>query len=118
MAIAESGRIGRWKSRRTDLDHGTDLLDDCVFVGELAGFLLGVDPFSIDIDLIHAAAGGNNLQRSDILPEIQQLGRQTDGARCVVSSRAIFNAYLNTHGQVLIFGQTVVKYKHCGRIHK
>ena len=84
---------------RPGLHLGADLLDDRVFVGKLTCFLLGVDPLSIDINLIHTTAGGNDFQRSDILSEIEQLGRQTDGARCVVSSRAIFDANFYTHGR-------------------
>ena len=84
----------RTNSQEGRLHHGADLIDECVFVGKLAGFLLGIDPCFGDIDFIHAAAGGNNLQRSDILPEFEQFSRQTDGAGCVVSSRAVFNSYL------------------------
>ena len=79
---------------------GTDLFDDFVFVGKLSGFFFGINPFSIDINLVYPAFGGNDLQRGNILPEIKQLGRQTDGTGCVVSSCAVFDTYRYTHGRV------------------
>jgi hypothetical protein len=50
----------------------------------------------IDLDLKATARGGQQGQRIDIRAKLgQELVRQTDGARGVVSLRAIFNTQLH-----------------------
>ncbi len=74
-----------------------DGLDDRVEVRELAGLPLGVKFVSIDADFEDAAACGNELQRSNALFEFQELDRQTDGLRLIVSSGAIFDRKFRFH---------------------
>jgi hypothetical protein len=76
-------------------------LDDGIRLGELPRRLLRVNRLPIDRDLKHAAAGRNQLQRTDVLFEFQQFVRQTDGLRFVVSSRAIFDGNLECHSRIL-----------------
>ena len=72
-------------------------LDDGVKVGELARGLLGINLLSIDGDLKNAAACGNEFQRADVLFELQEFFRQTDGLRLVVSCRAVFDGDVQSH---------------------
>ncbi len=51
----------------------------------------------IDADFENAAACGNKLQRADALLEFQELDRQTDGLRLIVSSRAVFDREFRFH---------------------
>jgi hypothetical protein len=55
---------------------------------------LGIDFLAVDHDLEHAAACGNELQRTDILFEPEKFFRQTDGLRLIVSHAAIFDRNL------------------------
>jgi hypothetical protein len=68
------------------LFHGFELSDQGLFIGELAGVQLRVDQLAVDGQLEAAAAAGDQFQVLDLLLEgCQQLGRQTDGLRFVVS---------------------------------
>ena len=65
-------------------------IKDPLLIGELAGLELRVDQFVIDRQLEAAAAGGDQLQLLDLLlVRFQQLGRQTDGLRFVVSDGTV-----------------------------
>ena len=67
-----------------------DLGEDRLFVGELAGLELGIHQLVIDRQLKTPAAGRLQLQALKALFVLaEDLGRQTDGLRLVVSSRAI-----------------------------
>jgi hypothetical protein len=63
----------------------------------LAGLFFRIDFLAIDADLEHAAAHWNQCELADVLFELQQLVRQTDGARFVVSNAAIFDFDFQTH---------------------
>jgi len=56
---------------------------------------------SIDADLKCAAARGNERERLDAFAEFENLGRQTDGLRRVVSNHAIFDRHFGLHFELL-----------------
>ena len=75
------------------LPHG---LDGPLLVGKLPGLQLGVKKSAIDCQLEASAPGRDKLQILDLLlVDAQQLRRQTDGLRFVVSHRAVFE--FHTH---------------------
>jgi hypothetical protein len=62
-----------------------------LFVWKLAGFQLGIDQVAVDAQLEASASRGDELELFDLLlVGGQQLARQTDGLRLVVSHRAVF----------------------------
>jgi hypothetical protein len=78
--------FGRLASTESLLDVG----HDGVVVGELPRLQFRVDELSIDTDLESAPVGGDQAQLSDApFDRSQDLVRQTDGLRLVVSNRAI-----------------------------
>src|SRR5580765_3338041 len=71
-------------------------LDGPLFIGELAGFQLRVDQIAVERKLEATAATGDQLQILDfLLVGGQQLGRQTDGLRFVISHRAVFQFHIH-----------------------
>jgi hypothetical protein len=60
-----------------------------------------VEELAIGANLKSAAARGNERQRLDALAEFKNLGRQTDGLRCVVSNHAVFDRHLGFHNELL-----------------
>ena len=78
-----------------------NLRDDRVEVGPFAGVEFGVEQFAIGADFERAAAGWNQGERCNSIAEFEDLSRQTDGFRCVVSNRAVFDPDLGFH-QVLL----------------
>ena len=56
-----------------------------------------MDIFTIHLHLERAAAGRHERQRFNILFQLEELLRQTDGMRLVVSGRAILNSDLQSH---------------------
>jgi hypothetical protein len=71
-----------------------------LFVGELAGLELGVEELTVDGQLEAPAARGDQLQLADLLLEtVEQLARQTDGLRLVVSHRTV--TQFDVHGHLL-----------------
>ena len=84
-------------------ESGFDLFDlgnECVKIRPFAGIELGMERFAIGADFEGAAAGWNQGERRDPIAEIENLSRQTDGFRFVVSSRAIFDDNFRIHGRV------------------
>jgi hypothetical protein len=73
-----------------------DELEHLLFVGEFPGFELRVDEVPVERQLEAAATAGDQLQLVDfLLVRGQQLGRQTDGLRLVVSHRAVFEFHFH-----------------------
>jgi hypothetical protein len=87
----------REKNRGITLLHqGADGVENPLFVGELAALQLGIDQFAIDGQLEAAAAGRDQFQVPDLLfVGRQQLARQTEGLRLVVSHRAEFQLHVH-----------------------
>ena len=56
-----------------------------------------MDFLSIDRDFKRAASAGDEFQRSDMLLELEEFLRQTDGVRLVVSSGAVFDRDFESH---------------------
>src|SRR4051794_12655864 len=72
------------------LETGAHRIEHPLIFGKLARFQLRVDQLVIDGDLEAASAGRNELETLNLLlVRTQQLARQTDGLRLVVSHRAI-----------------------------
>lgn len=66
---------------------------DLAGFGMAAQFFLGVQPRSINRELEHSTFAGDERPRPDINFDttfFQDFFRQTDGAGCVLSSRAVF----------------------------
>jgi hypothetical protein len=75
-----------------------DFRNERFLVGELAGLEFRVHQVAIDGDFKATAAGRLQLQALDTLLELaEDLGRQTDGLRLVVSSRAV--TQMNFHAR-------------------
>jgi hypothetical protein len=72
-------------------------LKEGVEVGERAGCLFRVKRLAIDGDFEHATAARYQSEGPDTLFEREQLFRQTDGTRFVVSSRTIFDDDVECH---------------------
>ena len=69
---------------------GRHCIQDPLFLGELPGLELGIDQVAVDAQLEAAALGRDELERLDLLfVRGQQLARQTDGLRLVVSHRTV-----------------------------
>jgi len=68
-----------------------DRLDDLVEIRPFAGLEFGMEQFAIGANFEGAAARGNQHKRFDALAEFENLGRQTDGLRRVVSNDAVFD---------------------------
>jgi hypothetical protein len=71
--------------------------DDGVEVRPVAGFEFGMDKFSIGANFKGAAARRNQGERFNALAELENLGRQTDGLRRVVSNYAVFDRNFRLH---------------------
>lgn len=84
-----------------DIEHpstlGSDGFDYVVWVRKLPCLEFGVNLLSVNTDLESTTTRRNELERTNVLFELQKLFRQTDGLRLVVSSSAIFNCYLQAH---------------------
>ena len=61
---------------------------------------LGMDLLAIRGDFIGAATRRHELEGADVLLELEEFFRQTDGIRLVVSSSAIFNRDVERHNQI------------------
>ena len=72
-----------------------------VEIGPVAGIKFGMEELAIGADLECAAARGNQGERFDALAEFEDLGRQTDGLRRVVSDDAVFDRYFGFHRELL-----------------
>ena len=88
----EKGRRGR----ELLFQAGADRLDRPRLFRELAGLHLGIDQVAIDRQLKAAAARRNHLQFADLLlVRAEQLARQTDGLRLVISHRTVLEFYFH-----------------------
>ena len=72
-----------------------------VEIGPVAGIEFGMEELAIGADFECAAARGNQGERFDALAEFENLGRQTDGLRRVVSDDAVFDRYFCFHRELL-----------------
>ena len=71
--------------------------DHRVILGKFTRLQLGIDQLAVQRELKTAATGGFQLQAGDLLLVLcQNLGRQTDGPRLVISSRAV--SEMHFHG--------------------
>ncbi len=68
-----------------------------VKVGPVAGIEFGMQELAIGANFKCAAARRNERQRFNALAEFENLGRQTDGLRRVVSNHAVFDRYFGFH---------------------
>ena len=84
-------------SQRRTLQPPPNRGDHRLFIGELTGLQLRVNQFPIHGQLEAPAAARDELKVADLLFEFsEQLLRQTDGLRFVVSHRAVFE--FQAHG--------------------
>jgi hypothetical protein len=78
-----------------------DRADDPIEIRPVAGVEFGMEQVSIDANFEGTAARRYERQRFDPLAEFENLGRQTDGLRRVVSNHAIFDRYFGFHPVLL-----------------
>ena len=78
-----------------------DLRDESVKVRPFAGIEFGVERFTIGADFEGAAARWDEGKRRDPFAEVENLSRQTDGFRRVVSNRAILDPDFGFHRSLL-----------------
>ena len=79
----------------------TNRFEHCLLVGELAGLEFRVEQFAVDGQFETTAAAGDQFHVLDVLfVLVQELARQTDGFRFVVSDRAVLEFYV--HGNLLV----------------
>jgi hypothetical protein len=79
------------KEQRARLFSFLDRSDDLVEVGPVAGIQFGMEELAIGANFEGAAARRDQGERFDPLAEFENLGRQTDGLRRVVSNHAVFD---------------------------
>src|SRR5262249_53080474 len=94
--------LGTWPSSPDDLSHG---LNQLILIRKCPGLSLRVERLAAHGQLEAAPLRGNHHEATDLALEVrQELGRQTDGLRLVVSKRAVFEDYFHL-GLLLIVGQ-------------
>ena len=86
-----------------------DLRDEDVEIRPVAGTEFGVERFAIGADFEGAAAGWNQSERRDPIAELENLSRQTDGFRCVVSNAAILDPDFGFHRSLLSAAKLLVR---------
>ena len=80
-------RLARWSTLLQAAFHG---VDHRLLVGEFAGLQFRVDQVAVGAQLETAAAGRRQFEVAYLLFEsAEQLARQTDGLRLIVSHRAV-----------------------------
>jgi hypothetical protein len=89
------------EDRRARLFEFLNLPNERVEVRPLAGIEFGVERFAIGADFEGAAAGWDQGKRRDAIAEIENLSRQTDGFRCVVSNCAVLDPDFGFHRTLL-----------------
>ena len=85
-------------------ESGLDLFDlgnERVKIRPFAGIELGMERFAIGADFEGAATRRNEGERRDPIAELENLSRQTDGFRRVVSNRAILDPDFGFHRSLL-----------------
>ena len=92
-------RCGTLKSKpiKQPSPHGPHLLENGIGLRKLSGRFLAVDDFAVDRDFEHATAHRDKGEGLDVLFQAQELFRQTDGLRLVVSKAAILDADFQGH---------------------
>ena len=75
--------------------------NDGVEVRPFAGVEFGMERFAIGADFEGASAGRNQGERRDPIAELENLGRQTDSLRGVVSNAAILDPDFGFHRTLL-----------------
>ncbi len=93
-------KADRKARNRTEINPLLNLFDggdDGVEVRPVAGFEFGMDEFAMRTNFEGAAARRNELEGRDAFAEFEDLGRQTDSLRRVVSDYAVFDRYLDFH---------------------
>jgi len=78
-----------------------DLRNERFEIRPFAGIEFGVERFAIGADFEGAATGWNQGERRDPIAEIENLSRQTDGFRRVVSNCAVLNPDFGFHRTLL-----------------
>jgi hypothetical protein len=87
----DTDESGRQLLERVDLlNHGSE-------IRPLPGLELGMEQFAIGVNFESAPARRNQSERFDSLPEIKNLGRQTDGLGRVVSNYTVFDRNVRFH---------------------
>src|SRR5262249_51193013 len=90
LASGDQAAAAKPAGGRRSLRQGADSAQHPVLVGELALLQFGVEQFPVDGQLEAAAVRGDELEVADLLfVGRQQLARQTEGLRLVVSAGAV-----------------------------
>jgi hypothetical protein len=87
-----------------------DVVEYPLLIGELTSLQLGVNQLPVHGQLKTPTAGGDQFQVADALFEgSQQLARQTDGLRLIVSHRTVLQLHIHEvlHSQVCLGENTL-----------
>jgi len=77
-------------------DPVAQVLHDEIGLAVAAGLLLGIDEFTVQLDLEHTPAGWDQDDLVEVVLELFKYPlRQTDGSRCVASLSAVFDGDLH-----------------------
>ena len=113
LPVHEQG-ASLWPGRRALLLFQTrpDSLHGPLFIREFARLELGVDQVAVDTQFESPATRRNQLQLANLLlVRRQQLARQTDGLRLIISHRAVLEFYLHIALRENHFFQTALAAK-------
>jgi hypothetical protein len=78
-----------------------DLRNERLEIRPFAGVEFGVERFAIGADFERAAPGWDKGKRRDAIAEFENLSRQTDGFRRVISNRAVLDSDFGFHRTLL-----------------
>ena len=88
------------------LESGADRVHSPLFIGKLAALEFRVNQVPVDTQLEAPATRGDQFELLDfLLVSAQQLARQTDGLRLVISHRAIFQFHVHRFSPKVISAQ-------------
>ena len=79
--------------------------NDGVEIRPVAGVEFGMERFAIGADFEGAAAGWDQRKRPDAIAEFENLSRQTDGFRGVVSNAAVLDPNFGFHRSLLSYNE-------------
>jgi hypothetical protein len=87
------------------------LPNDVLEIRPVTGFEFRMEQFSIDANFKGTAARRYERQRFDPLAEFENLGRQTDSLRRIVSNYAVFDRYFGFHLELLSAAKLSVRFE-------
>jgi hypothetical protein len=94
---SEKREKARTREKTLSLAQIADFFKNRIRLGKLAGGSFRINLLSIYSHFEDTPAGRDQSQRSNLLLQLEQFVRQTDGMRFIISSRAILNRNFQGH---------------------